>query len=87
MTEIQFTTQSYYTGKISKGLGGILSVSDFSVWIELDGSDIDITKTLTVDQLKSLKLDFVNRYELTLDELDEFESGPEYDHELALGVS
>lgn len=73
MTEISFKTKVFFTGNIKKDRLGILSVSDFDVWVELDGSDIDVTNTLTVDQLKSLKLDFLSRYEIQLDELQALE--------------
>jgi len=87
MTEISFETSTYYTGNITKNSLNLFVVSDFTVWVELDGSDIDVTNILTVDQLKSMKMDFINRYEMKLDELQAFDDEPEYDHEHALGVS
>lgn len=63
MVEIEFKTNIYYTGRVTVGLGGVLSVSDLSVWVEVDDSDIDITNTLDVDQLESAKKDFISRYE------------------------
>ena len=68
MIEIEFKTRIFYDGKIKKNLGGFYDVSDFTVWVEVAGNDIEITKSLTVDELKAAKNDFLDKFEIEKDE-------------------
>ena len=70
--EIETQTYLFYTGKFKKEVGGTYSVSDFSVWVEIAESDIDITAKLTVDQLQVAKFECLELYEAQTQEEKSF---------------
>jgi hypothetical protein len=76
MEELEIKTDMYVVAKVKKEVeksgyyAGTCSfeISDFSVWVEVAGSDIDVTDKLSPNQIRSLEQELIESLTLKIAE-------------------
>lgn len=79
--EVFKKTRMTLEGNIIKDQFGFKRVSNFSVWVDIAGNEINVTNSLNVDQLSDAKEKFIEEYEMFEEQLEE----DFFSHEVACG--